>query len=377
VVATSAADPAEPELVAAAGRLWNRTDLLARVLACRPSSLGVTGTHGKGTVTALAAAAVAESGLDPLAVVGVQVPLFDGYARLGGGPVLAEVDDSDLAIRRVAADVALVTNLDLDHPHLDTPLARSVEAIGEFVSKATLRVVLGPSPRAAALAAYARTEVWRYGREVTVRVVSRDGQRTTLDLRAPDGVRERAVVSMLGGKTEVNAGLAFAAALSLGAAPGAAAAGLGRVTSLYRRLEVVGERDGVTVVDDFGGKHPATVRAGIAALRQHFPGARVVAVFEPYAPFLSRWSHRYAERLGAADHVVLVPPVFSADYSSGRPFDAAWGDACPVPTTRVGDRAEAVAAAMGLARPGDVVVFFAQLNTSRTMAESAVGGAAS
>jgi UDP-N-acetylmuramate--alanine ligase len=155
-VATSVAPPDEPEVVAAerAGGVLHRTDLLARVLEARPGA-GVTGSHGKGTVTALAAAALEAAGLDPLAVVGASVPDIGGMVRLGGGPTVAEVDDSDLSLARVATEVAVVTNLD-DHPHLPGSLSQAVEGVGEFVSKARRRVVLGPSPRSGRLAADAQ-----------------------------------------------------------------------------------------------------------------------------------------------------------------------------------------------------------------------------
>ena len=78
-VATSVAPSDAPEVLAAqeAGDVWHRTDLLARLLDVRPG-VGVTGSHGKGTVTALAAAALESAGLDPLAIVGVTVPDLGG-----------------------------------------------------------------------------------------------------------------------------------------------------------------------------------------------------------------------------------------------------------------------------------------------------------
>ena len=64
------------------------------------------------------------------------------------------------------------------------------------------------------------------------------------------------------------------------------------------------------VFDNFGGKHPKEIRGGIEALRKHYPGARVMAVFEPYGPYLARWARRYALALGGADKVVVAPAVY-------------------------------------------------------------------
>lgn len=373
-VATSVAPSDEPEVVAAerAGGVLHRTDLLARVLEVRPG-VGITGSHGKGTVTALAAAAMEAAGLDPVAVVGVTVPDLGGMVRLGSGPCVAEVDDSDLSLARVATDVAVVTNLDDDHPHLPSSLSEAVAGVGEFVSRARRRVVLGPSPRRERLAAYAECEVWRYRTDFAARTVSADGEGTRLVLTAPDGSRVPALVRLLGPETAANAALAFAAAVAAGAEPEAAAAGLATVGTIRRRLEPMGERDGVRVFDDFGAKHPACVRGGLETLRRHFPGARVIAAFEAYGPYLARWGRRFAKALSLADHVVVAPAVFSADYAAGARFDERWADACTAPLDRATSRAEAARMAMDLARPGDLVVSFAQLGTGRETARAAMG----
>jgi len=373
-VATSVAASDEPEVVAAgrAGGVQHRTDLLARVLEVRPG-VGVTGSHGKGTVTALAAAAMEAAGLDPLAVIGVTVPDLGGMVRLGSGPCVAEVDDSDLSLARVTTDVALVTNLDDDHPHLPSSLSEAVAGVGEFVSRARRLVVLGPSPRRERLAAYAEADVWRYGKDFAARTVSADAEGTRLVLTAPDGTRVPALVRLLGPETATNAALAFAAAIAAGAEPEAAADGLATVSTIRRRLEPLGERDGVRVFDDFGAKHPACVRGGLETLRRHFPETRVIAAFEAYGPYLARWGRRFAKALSLADHVVVAPAVFSADYTAGARFDERWTDACTAPLTRVASRAEAASTAMALARPGDLVISFAQLGTGRETAVAALG----
>lgn len=369
-VATSVAATDHPEVrraVDVASGVRHRTDLLADVLRARTSA-GITGSHGKGTVTALAAGALAEAGLDPLAVIGASVPAFGGIARLGSGPIVAEVDDSDLTLARVTSDVAVATNLDDDHPYLPTRLEDAVAAVGDFLANATSRVIVGPGPRAERLAARASAPVWRYGRDFRVRRLSAAGGETRIALSGPDGAREEATVRLLGGATETNAALAFATALALGADPAAAARGLGAVDRIVRRMEPVGEVDGVRVFDDFGGKHPTNVRRGLESLRRHFPHARIIALFVPYGPYLTRWGYRYARSFSGADEVLLLPPAFSADFAAEGRADDDWLDAFSVPLSRVESEAEGVAEAVARARPGDVVVLFAQVNASLVVA---------
>jgi UDP-N-acetylmuramate--alanine ligase len=234
--------------------------------------------------------------------------------RRGAGPTVAVVDDSDLSLSRVSTDVAVVTNLDEDHPHLPSSLAEAVEGVGAFLARARRRVVVGPSPRAERLAAFAAADVWRYGRDFTARTVSVDAGVTRLVLHGPDGSRVPAVVRLLGPQTAANAALAHAAAIACGAEPEAAAAGLERIRSMRRRLEPMGTRGGVLVVDDYGAKHPACLRGGLETLRRHYPRGRIVVVIEPFGPYLARWGDRFARALGLADEVVVAPAGYAPDY---------------------------------------------------------------
>ena len=374
VVATSVADRSEPEVRAAAecGVLYHRTDLVAAVLRDRPGA-GVTGSHGKGTVAALAVAAMRASGIEPLAGIGVPVPSLGGVVVLGSGPSVIEVDDSDLTLDRVSCRVAVVTNLDDDHPHLGHRLSESVDAVGRFVARAKDIVILGRSPRSATLRAVAQTPVWQFGREFHARVRSWSDV-AVVRISGPGGERIDARIRLVGPATAQNAALGYATALALGADPQAAAAGLESVDRIERRLEPVGVRDGVRVYDDFGGKHPVNVREGLRAIRRRHPGARIVAVFEPFGPYLPRWAQRYGRALALADQVVAAPTFFLAGYSCDPGLERPWWDACPVNVYRASSREEAADVAMACASNGDVVVFFAQANAARVMARRAVSG---
>ena len=373
-VATSVADGSDPEVVAARAQgLWHRTDLLAHVLRQQPS-VGVTGSHGKGTVAALTTAALAAAGFDPSALLGLAAPELGGFARLGSGPVVAEVDDSDNSLSRVDTDVSVVTALDDDHPHLDVTLEQKVQGVGEYVGRASRRVLLGDSPRAARLSSYAHAEVWRYGHELSGRVVDRSRAGTVVRLRAPDGVQAEARLRTIVVRAEMNAALAWAAALSLGADPEAAATGLGDLTTLTRRMQLLGEHEGVAVVDDMGAKHPAAIRGALDTLRRHYPAGRVVAVFEPFGLFLPRWGNRYARALSGADEVLLLPPFGLADYASGSSHDPDWYLPCRAPVRQVADHAAVVAEARKVTRPGDVLVVLTHRGASRHLARSVLTG---
>jgi UDP-N-acetylmuramate: L-alanyl-gamma-D-glutamyl-meso-diaminopimelate ligase len=110
-----------------------------------------------------------------------------------------------------------------------------------------------------------------------------------------------------------NAAMAVAGAVTTGVALAAAAAAIARFPGVARRLQVVGEAAGVTVVDDFA-HHPTAVAATIAAARQLWPERRLVVAFEPRSITAARRSFQEAYRraLAAAD-VVLVAAPFHRD----------------------------------------------------------------
>lgn len=377
LVATASARNDDPEVQAAgsANRLHRRMDLTAAILAARPG-LGVSGSHGKGTVTALAASAAVHAGLDPMTVLGVHAPQLGGAFRAGSGPAVVEVDESDLAAHFVTCDVATVTNLDDDHPHLHVSVGETARSVAGFVQNARRHVILGPSPRREALARHARVPVWRIGVDVRARVTRQEDEGSVVEISGPDGERVEAMVRLVGPATATNAALAYASARALGAEPQAAAQGLAALDRLDRRLEPVGRERGVWVYDDFGGKHPANVRGGLIALRRRHPDARIIAIFEPvFAAMIRKWGWRYARALRLADVAIVLPTVEHPDYPSTedpalrdwfrRPGGSAVGCSTPAAAARRAARE---------ARSGDVVVGFVQMTErGRDLAAAVIG----
>ncbi len=365
LVVTASARADNDEVVAALkkGRLHRRMDLVAGIMAERPG-LGVCGSHGKGTVTALAAGAALEYGLDPLIVVGADAPDLGGALRLGSGPSVMEVDDSDLAAHFVACDIAVVTNLDDDHPHLPTTLTEATASVGGFVSNARELVILGPSPRQEDLAAQARAPVWRVGRELKAAIAQESPEGSLVRITGPEGERVEALIRLVGGATATNAAIAYGAARAMGVPREEAASGLSLITRLHRRLEPLGCHDGVWVYDDFGGKHPVNVAAGIAALRRRHPSARIVAIFEPVlASRIQKWGWRYSRALATADAVIILPtyqhPEYPAKKASDRPDWYSGAGGIVISSASITEAAERAAS---LAKPGDIIVGFLQIH---------------
>jgi len=358
LVVTTSAHADEPEIVQAraAGALHHRSELLDALLRGRPS-IAVTGTHGKGTVAALAGLALEALGTDPLLVLGVSVPSLGGPFRAGAGPVVAEADDADGSIARVGAAVSVVTNSWFDHPGFGRSRTEVLESVAEHVARVPPagRVVVGRGRNLAPVARAARAPVWRLGRDFEVETVAVDRAGRVLRLRDVDGEVLEAVVRLHGGNVADNAGLAFASLRAIGIAAADAASSLGALRTLTRRVELVAAVDEVRIFDDIG-KHPAAVAATLAAVRDLGP-RRIHVVYEPFVhDDVLRWRSRWAAVLGTADSVVVLPVDDRPMLPITRRAPADWAHRAGLQADLAADRDDAVRLIADRCRPGDAVV---------------------
>jgi UDP-N-acetylmuramate--alanine ligase len=248
----SSAYPAVPGL--------RRAEFLAELVGAR-RSIVVGGTHGKGTTAAMIAFALRECGSDPAWLIGAPVPQLGNNAGAGKGWLVVEGDESDRTVFSLPAEIAVVTNVDLDHHSEFRSLGELEAEFGRWTAAATHAV--------------------------------RDAPAFEGKLALP------------GKHNRLNAGAALAALELAGIARAAAAEALGLFTGTGRRFEVstVGE---VTIVDDYA-HHPAEIEATIAAAREAFPGRRLRALFQPH--LVSRTRHlarELAAALAAADDIVVA-----------------------------------------------------------------------
>jgi UDP-N-acetylmuramate--alanine ligase len=237
-----------------------RADFLAELTGLA-RSIVVGGTHGKGTTAAMIAFALREAGNDPAWLIGALVPQLGANAGAGEGWLVVEGDESDRTVFGLPAEIAVITNVELDHH-------------SEFASLAELE---------------AEFDGWA--------------------ARAAHAVREappfEGELALPGEHNRRNAGAALAALDLAGIERAAAAAALARFTGTGRRFEV-SEAGGVTIVDDYA-HHPAEIAATIAAAREAFPGRRLRALFQPH--LVSRTRHLAGElgtALADADDVVVT-----------------------------------------------------------------------
>ena len=237
-----------------------RREFLRELVAARPS-IAVAGSHGKGTTAALIAFALREAGRDPAWLIGAPVPQLGSNAGFGSGYLVVEADESDRTAFALDPEIAVVTNVELDHH-------------AEFASAAELEQAF---------------ESWLAG----VAHVVRDASPFDGELALP------------GAHNRLNAGAALAALELAGVPRSDAAPVLARFTGTGRRFEVH-ETGSRTVVDDYG-HHPSEVAAAIAAARERFPGRRVRVLFQPHLYSRTRYlATEFAAALAGADDVTVT-----------------------------------------------------------------------
>ena len=328
VVVVSSAVPREnPEIVTALQRrvpVVPRAEMLAELMRFR-ESIAVAGTHGKTTTTSLIASILAEGGEDPTFVIGGRLKSAGTNARLGTGRFLvAEADESDASFMHLQPIIAIVTNIDNDHliAH-DGDFERLKQSFVDFLHNLPFYGVavlcIDDAVVASVLEKVGRPTV-TYGfadhADVQALNLERLGLQTRFDVRRRGQLQTLSVTVNLPGRHNVlNSLAAIAVATELGIDDAAIQRSLASFQGIDRRLQHIGDaltpRGRVTVLDDYG-HHPTEIAATLDAVRQGYPGRRVVLAFQPH-----RYSRThdliddFARVLSSAD-VLLVTEVYTA-----------------------------------------------------------------
>jgi len=317
VIVSSAIDSQNVEVAAAerqAVPVVRRLHAVGEILG-KYRSIGVAGTHGKSTTTAMAATILRETGGDPSYLIGAQCPWLAGNARLGRGEwFVAEVDESDGLFVGIAPTVAVLTNIGKDHLQTYPDLPAIRRAFLRYMEHAERTVLSLDDKNVRALRPYAPGAL-TVGIDATDAALRATGLRfdrfrSEFDLTL-HGVRiGRAVLPAPGEHNVRNALCAVGAALLAGVDPGDAVGALSAVHLPHRRFELL-EENGVTVVDDYAHL-PDEIEATLRAIRSGWPSRRIVAIFQPH-----RYSRTKAlsEEFGRAfreAHTVVVTAIYPA-----------------------------------------------------------------
>jgi UDP-N-acetylmuramate--alanine ligase len=319
VVSTAVADD-NPELERArerGQRLMHRGELLAELCAER-RLVAVAGTHGKTTTAGMIVHVLRATDADPAFLLGGELPLETGEATNAGWGegewMVAEADESDASFLRLLPEVAVVTNVELDHHKRWSSQAELLDAFLAFCEPAR-GVALGAEPALDSVEGGPRT-------------LRFDADRPGPELR----------LAVPGRHNVLNARAAMAAIELIGAPPlEAAATALAGFPGMRRRLQPIGRRDGALIYDDYA-HHPTEVSAALDALRGLRP-RRLIAVFQPHLYSRTKLlRERFGAALAAADEIAVLEVYPAREQPVGELAGVSGRDVAEAAADRAGGR---------------------------------------
>jgi UDP-N-acetylmuramate: L-alanyl-gamma-D-glutamyl-meso-diaminopimelate ligase len=293
---------------------------LAELFLTEQRGIVVAGTHGKTTSTALLAWVLEQAGRHPSMMVGGDALDFGGNYRLGSGEFFViEGDEYDTAFfdkgpkfLHYHPQAVLLTAVEFDHADIYRDVEHVKAAFAQLVRllpAAAPLAVAADFPHALRVAAlHGASTTFGLGEQAEWRAVNLrdDGAHTIFEILHRGKVECTAAIAQPGAINARNALGVFLLATSLGLSASEILPALASFGGVARRQEVVGEFNGITLIDDFA-HHPTAVAGVIAAVRLRYGSRRLWAVFEPRSNTSRRkvFQHEYVDAFAAADRVII------------------------------------------------------------------------
>jgi len=355
----------------------SRSEFLARIFNNTTKGIGVAGSSGKSTITAMSARMMDETGFEPTVINGAIIPEYKelggvGNAKLGNSDyMLVETDESDGSLINFYPEIGILANISKDHK----PIPELIQIFSRFVENTKRTVIISADcpfsrelfriiPREKVLSFGFSKESQIKAEEVKL---SRDGstfkvQGTLFSLKIP-------------GKHNIaNALAAIALGIKIGIPLNIISQVLKKFRGVERRLELVGEANGIRVYDDFS-HNPAKINAAVEALKQD--GSRLILIYQPhgFGPtklLREELVETFNQKLEPADFLILLDIYYAGGTADKSICSEDLLKGVFVPRAEnLHDRAEVLERIAEVSKPGDIVVVMgARDNTLSDLARS-------
>jgi len=386
LVVSSAVEDSIPDVKKALSRniqIIKRGELLAQCFNVAETGVAVAGTSGKSTVTGMIATMLTRQELDPTFVNGGAVRLNDSDDAISvhcGDPdmFVAEIDESDGSINHYNPFVAVLNNIALDHKSMD----ELEQMFGDYIARASKAVVINADDKRVSRLAIAMAEapiisfgIGSKGADLSARDIKLSPHGSTFTVKYQDA-EFPAILHVPGQHNISNALAAIGAGLALDLDPAANIKSLGSFHGIHRRMELIGTRGDITVIDDFA-HNPDKIAASLSSLKT-FDG-RLIVMFQPhgFGPLKLMGQEImdvFAQYLDAQDHL-LIPEAYYAGGTVDRSVTAKGlidGVSKKLPNARWFEERKPIAGFIKeIARAGDrIVIMGARDDTLHDFAKS-------
>ncbi len=321
----SAAVPEDNPEVAEARRRGVRVlkyaEMLGELSRLKPT-IAVSGCHGKTTTTAMTAYILSRAGFDPSFICGGAIPQLGSNAAAGTGKhLVVEACEFDRSFLHLAPACAVITNVEEDHLDYYKDITEIAAAFREFAGKSTGPVIgsIDSAPAAGIVGALkGKGESFSVEKEADWRarnIEVKEGRWSfeVLKYGRPFG---QYALGLAGDHNVSNALPAIAAATWAGVGQEIIQVALLEFAGAARRFQLLGDRQGALVVDDYA-HHPTEVQATLRAARERYPDRKIWCVFQPHQHSRTRLFMKEFARSFADAHVVLLPEIYAAREVNG------------------------------------------------------------
>ena len=293
VVTSSAIRDDNPEVEAARFAhipVIPRAEMLAELMRLKKFGIAVAGAHGKTSTTSMVASVLTQAEFDPTVIIGGKLNGMGGSnAYWGTGEFLvAEADESDGSFLRLTPSIAVVTNIDREHLDHYGDFESVKAAFCKFINSVPfygVTIVCSDDPLLADMAVNASKRITTYGTDsfaqLQARNIKYEGTGVVFDVWFNDAELGYIRLPAPGLHHVRNSLAAIAVGLELDIPFEQIKSGLLNYGGVGRRFDILGEVDGVTVMDDYA-HHPTEIQATLTAARAAWPDRRLVVLFEPH-----------------------------------------------------------------------------------------------
>lgn len=301
--------------------------------------IAVCGTHGKTTTSAMLAYVLQKIGLSPTAVIGSRVRQWGTNALIGESEYFViEADEYQNKLKLYKPKAAILTSVDYDHPDFYPSFAEYKKAFSDFaakIPKAGFLAVWGDSVDTSEVAEFCQGDVIKYGfgekndlvisnvkLQISNEAQMSNDQNDKLKYQSFDVIYKKEdlgnfQIQLVGKHNILNAAAVIAVCRKLNLDMEKVRAALADFQGTSRRFEMIGQRNGAILIDDYA-HHPEEVKATLKAAREIYPQKNIIAVFHPHS--FSRTEallQDFAQSFDNADKVIVLDIYGSARENSG------------------------------------------------------------